>query len=293
MDGLRHYLKAFRYPRRAAVELYGISRNFIFNGNGGDYVMNQDWDNLVILDACRYDIFEDVVSPQIDGELQRFKSRGTHTGEFIRQNFKGKEFLDTVYVSSNPNPSEFNARFYDVISVWDKGWDDDLHTVPPDVMTEVTLEAATDYPNKRILTHYLQPHYPFIGKLGKNFHAKYGYTDLSKNNNMWTKMRRGEVSKAAAWEAYVENLEILLPYIKDLIDEFVGRTVLSSDHGNAFGEYGVYGHPPRAYIPCLQQVPWFIVDSKDRKKIVPGKRSVTTKTDSENLNERLADLGYV
>ena len=255
--------------------------------------MNQDWDNLIILDACRYDLFRDIGAPQLPGTLDKFQSRGTHTGEFMKQNFTEVDHKDIVYVSSNPNPAEVDARFFDVISVWDNGWDDDLHTVPPEEMTEATITASKDYPNKRIITHYLQPHYPFIGEIGEQFHEKYGYTELSEPDHMWLKMRRGEVSKEKAWNAYEENLEVVLSYVKKSLEELSGKTVVTSDHGNAFGEYGIYGHPPRAYIPSLENVPWFEVEYDTRKQVIEGESSVTTKDDSADIEERLADLGYL
>jgi len=292
MREIQHYIKGFRYPRRAAIELYGLYRNYLYGGNSGQYITNQDWDNLIILDACRYDLFEDVAAPQLSGTLDKFKSRGTHTGEFMKQNFTDVDHNDTVYISSNPNPAEVDARFFDVISVWDDGWDADLHTVPPEEMTEATITASKDYPNKRIITHYLQPHYPFIGQIGKQFHDKHGYTDLSKPDHIWLKMRRGDISKEEVWNAYEENLEVVLPHVSKLLKELIGKTVVTSDHGNAFGEYGVYGHPPRAYIPCLENVPWFEAKYEKRKKITKSDASVTTQDDSADIEGRLADLGY-
>lgn len=62
--------------------------------------MQADWDTLVILDACRYDMFEEI--NETEGELEHRYSRGSCTPDFIRENFPEGEFHDTVYVTANP-----------------------------------------------------------------------------------------------------------------------------------------------------------------------------------------------
>ena len=49
--------------------------------NKGTFVMNEDWDNLIILDACRYDLFNAVAGINSDYII----SRGSDTAEFLRE----------------------------------------------------------------------------------------------------------------------------------------------------------------------------------------------------------------
>jgi len=56
-------------------------------------------------------------------------------------------------------------------------------------------------------------------------------------------------------EAYESNLELVLKNIPKL----EGKTVISSDHGNLFGEHGQYGHPPNKNYKELIEVPYFEV----------------------------------
>ena len=70
------------------------------NGPGID-VMKEDWDNLIILDACRYDYFKEK-QKNIRGELESVVSRGAHSSEFIEKNFLGRKLHDTIYVTANP-----------------------------------------------------------------------------------------------------------------------------------------------------------------------------------------------
>ncbi|GGI95804.1 hypothetical protein GCM10008995_02310 [Halobellus salinus] len=247
--------------------------------------------DLIILDACRYDLFKS--ANILEGKLQRFHSRGSHTGEFIQQNFKNGSFRDVVYVSSNPNPaSEADAEFAAVEEVWKTGWDDDLHTVPPKEMVDETIRAEERYPNKRLISHFLQPHYPWIGPKGQEFMSKNGYRSQNRDDHIWIQLENGKLTKEQIWEVYEENLRITLPYIRDLSDSLSGKTVITSDHGNAFGEWEVYGHPPGAYIDPLVQVPWLELPYDKRKKIRTTEEGVKF-SDEQLPTEQLRDPGYV
>ncbi|SDY32845.1 alkaline phosphatase family protein [Halopenitus persicus] len=289
MKGFSKVRTGIKNPKIALVYGYGTFRNRIFGGNDGTYVLDEDWDNLIILDACRYDLFEDV--NDLPGELSSVRSRGSHTGEFMEQNFGGGSFQDVVYVSANPHPAEVNAEFHAVKQVWENGWDEELHTVPPEPVVEATLEMASEYPNKRLITHFLQPHYPFIGEEGRRFHEEYGYTSLDQPDNIWLRMRRGEIDRERVWDVYRENLTVVLPYVAELLEKLEGKTVVTSDHGNAFGEWGIYGHPGSAYIDPLVTVPWLIANSKNRKSVETGETTDRMSLE-EDVSDRLEQLGY-
>ena len=62
---------------------------------------------------------------------------------------------------------------------------------------------------------------------------------------------------------------IVLSHIKELISIFSGSTIVTSDHGNLFGErphilypFREYGHPRGLYVDELVLVPWLIVNEK-------------------------------
>jgi len=292
-----------------AVENAVVKPYFQYEGNDGFYVMDEDWDNLLILDACRYDMFEQQHS--LPGTLESRVSRGSNTPEFLRENFEGKTFEDTVYVTANP---QINVRlpsgtFHDVVSVWRDHWDDELNTVPPEVMSEEVRKAAERYPDKRLVAHYVQPHYPFVGPTGQAMGAQAGM-ELSKRmadgdsaeqdeEHVWDKLKRGKVDTATVWEAYRENLDIALESLPGLIDDLDGTTVVTSDHGNLLGEHpepcpvpmGLYGHPEGVYSEHLVKVPWLVIEGAERKEVV-----AEASTDSElveGTEERLKDLGYL
>lgn len=293
--------------------LAGILRPYYrFFGPQGEDFTEQDWDNLLILDACRYDMFEDVC--EIDGTLESTTSVGSSTPEFLKRTFRNGSFPETVYVTANP---QVNLRlnvgiFHDVVNVWENEWDDDLGTVRPEKVTDAALEAQNRYPNKRLIVHYMQPHYPFIGDLSGEIegHSGFELTKRLANNEeanrdhrtVWDKLKEGEVSKEVVWEAYLENLKIVLDDIQGSIEEFQGKTVITSDHGNLLGEVTtplgleLYGHPTGIHAENLVTVPWLTYKDGTRKEIMETSQDAhveqQTEGDQEIINERLEDLGY-
>lgn len=285
--------------QNTVVDSYSFTQRQILN-NSGTEIMNEDWDNLIILDACRYDIFEEINT--IDGNLESRISRGSSTPEFLLNNFKGTSHYDTVYVCAIPMIEEqgVHENFYDTIRVWRSDWDDENQTVPPEDMADQVRDTANKYPEKRIIAHFLQPHYPFIGSTGKEIpHPSVEGPGLSSRNDdapdyIWKQLREDRIDTQLAWEAYRENLELALPHVNNLINDLTGRTVVTSDHGNGFGKYGVYGHPTHRslYLENLVKVPWLVIDDGTRKDIVEEDSYSGNGSDSENIQERLQALGY-
>ena len=278
----------------------------------GVAVVDEDWDNLLVLDACRYDMFHD--HNIIEGELETRISRGSNTEEFLRRNFGEGRFDDIVYVTANPQVDvRLDAPFHDVVSVWRDAWDDDLNTVLPEAMVDATLRAQEQYPDKRLVSHFVQPHYPFVGEAGRALFENQAGIELSRRMatgdtaasdhlNVWDLLQRGKVAERDVWEAYCENLQVVLPHVQRLVDGLSGRTVVTSDHGNLVGEYPhpcpvplkMYGHPPGVYAESLVRVPWLVVEGETRRTVVAESNPVRPDQSSDDeATERLRDLGYL
>ncbi|MFP3871447.1 MAG: hypothetical protein ACOCTR_00560 [Candidatus Natronoplasma sp.] len=246
-------------------------------------IMEKDWDNLILLDGCRYDAFEEI--NDINGRLDHIYSKGSDTEEFLFRNFKDKKYQDAVYVTANPLVNrDVKDSFYKVIPVWLDDWCEEYGTVLPDKMTERVIETDKRYPHKRLIAHYVQPHYPFIGEIGQKeigphegMLARRNYLSDDRvehtNQLIWNLLREGEVERSTIWRAYLENLELVLEHVKKLVEVLKGKTIISSDHGNLFGErlsplpFKEYGHPSGIYHEKLIKVPWFIIQGDKRKKI--------------------------
>lgn len=280
--------------------MIGRGLNRLYHRRGGLYeynpagidIFSEDWDNCLILDACPYSLFEQ--QNTIDGRLESRTSRASATVEFLESNIAGRDLRDVVYITANPqyerNHDRVSADFHEVIRVYDdQGWNDDVRTVLPSTMTDAVIEAGEKYPNKRLLAHYIQPHYPFLGETAEqNLHQD--------SLAIWRFLIEGELdySDEILRQAFIETLDIALPEVKRAIDSLEGKTVVTADHGQIIGEraYPIpireYGHPRGIYIPELVNVPWLICDG-DRKTITEGEPSQIDMTD---VTERLRDLGY-
>jgi len=304
----KQYL-AWQYRRKlraAHQSIYSRVKNYHYVD-----VMAADWDTLVILDGCRYDLFE--TKNTIPGRLEKRHSRGSSTPEFLQKNIV-ETYNDCVYVTANPQyvVQGIDGGFHTIVDVWDTDWDSELGTVPPQVVTKRALEAQRNYPNKRLLIHYMQPHYPFIGSKGQQLpqpnkfeiqrnEIKGEDKDHTTIDDTWTLLKRGEVSKSEVVDAYRENLELVFPHIKTLLKQIDGRTIVTSDHGNLYGERVFpfiskrYGHPTGIHAENLVTVPWLIIEGDSRREIESGTEDEVRDStgNKQEVRERLRDLGYV
>lgn len=276
--------------------MWYLRRGPRFNSEGID-VFDQDWDNLIILDACRFDAFRHAC--KFEGQLQKVRSRGSTSEEFVRGNFTGRTLHDTVYVSANGYydmlQEELDAELHASIPLYQGEYRDaaDGLTTHPETVTTHALETNEEYPHKRLVVHYLQPHQPYLGPFAAE-HIDQGHG----LNIVTTRNRNPHLTDADIRRAYMENLEIVLDEVADLLETFSGKTVITADHGELLGERlpGIpvkdYDHWYGLHVPELLDVPWFEIDTGSRKEIraeEPARRKVT---DTREIEEHLTDLGY-
>ena len=303
----KHGLDRTWWRRRFLTHV--ISRYYEFVGNRGPPVTDLDWDNLLVLDACRYDLFAEAFDEaDLPGTLQKRRSVDSATPGFLERTFGKGTHHDTVYVTANPYVHLLldDSTFHEVINVWEENWDDEHDTVFPGALAERALSVAERYPNKRLIVHFIQPHYPFVGdiRLDKTGdftireHAQGNDEAVSESLTPFERLERGELDYDTVWEAYRSNLELALPAVRQLMCELHGKTAVTADHGNALGERAspfpirVYGHPVGITIPALTEVPWLEHKQGGRKSITseaPDTENTDIDTETE---ERLKMLGY-
>lgn len=301
LQGVKKRLSQPRFILQGLNRLYYQRlRRWEYNRKGVN-IFEADWDNLLILDACRHDLFENVTD--LPGETTTVESRGSATREFLRGNFHGQELFDTVYVTASPMLSKhrdkIDVQFHDVINLWQaQGWDDQYRTVLPDTVVDATLDAAEQFPKKRLLVHFIQPQYPFLGPTGRK------HCSLDSLSFQWADAATGDldISDAVIRRAYKENLEEVLPAVEQLLFQLKGKTIVTSDHGQGLGErlspipIREYGHPPGLYTEQLVTVPWHLFDKGPRREITaeePTERETTEPKNEELATKRLRDLGYL
>jgi hypothetical protein len=285
-----------------------------FGPTQGTPVVDLDWDNLLILDGCRYDVFEEVYEDQpLPGQLGARIAANSATRGFLFDNFTGGSFEDVVYVTGNAwvNIELDVDSFHHVIPVWRDGWDEPLGTVRPETMVEFALEAAERFPRKRLIVHFMQPHGPFIGDVriadtvGSNSHIRQmamGDEPGDSPPGVFKLLRSGKISRNEAWAAYRSNLERVFPAVEQLMETLEGLTLVTADHGEAFGEWAkpfpirIYGHPAKNLrLPSLVRVPSLVYENGPRRDIIaergPGSEDITDRELETALN-RLEQLGY-
>jgi hypothetical protein len=285
--------------RESLYELYvgGLRR---FNGlyPGAENAFERNWDVLLLLDACRVDLIE-----QVDDEygfLDRpgeTVSVGSSSIEWIENTFTDEhraEMRETAYVTGNP----FSHRVLDdgdllaLDEVWRYGWDDDAGTIPARPVTDRAIATAREHDPDRLIVHYMQPHFPSVpDPLGGGMNRE-TLGEGAGWEDPWDRLRRRELSRDRVWRSYGANLRYVLDDVSLLLRNLdADRVVVSADHGNAAGEWGVYGHPKVPH-PKIRRVPWYVTDAEDTGAYEP-ELEPPGRTGDEAIEEKLSALGYV
>ena len=273
-------------------------------------IMKEDWDFLVIVDACRYDYFKKVYRKYLRGRLEKRISLGHHTLVFCKNTFQ-RYYDDVIYISSSPYINGKGVKFegwkakdhfYKIVDVWDKGWDKEKRTVLPEVLSRFALREIKKNKNKRFIIHYMQPHYPYLSgslipkSIERKFLKQTG--EAKKPNKTSIRFWVGDMmiklfGEESVWMVrkimkepprdtfeyvwryhrrnmdklkilYYRNLEIVLKEVVKFINKLPeGKIVITSDHGEGFGEHGVWLHNKNNLRRrILIEVPWFEVERK-------------------------------
>lgn len=297
--------------------------NFYLTANSrfhlGTHVLDKDWDVLVILDTCRVDALR-TVSPVYDfiDTVDSIWSLGGTSPEWIGHTFDKKHeniLADVAYVCANPHgetviedaeyiPQKHDGavkRFYrygswntvapENLGRLERLWtyldeDDighDLVLSKPDYVTDRAISLGRNYDFDRMILHYMQPHYPYISHSIKQGRDVYNYEERP------SRVREHGFEKV--FHAYLDDLRYGLDSVEVLLNNLdAERVIITADHGEAFGEYGKYGHGPGMFIPQVRRVPWAETSAKDRGSYTPElERNASGRV---SVEERLQALGY-
>jgi hypothetical protein len=272
----------------------------------GTNVFDRRWDVLVVLDACRADLLRSVVADGdaetgFLGDVATVRSVGSSSSEWLENTFGSRpETARTAMVTGNTWTDRYLEAdaFAALDEVWKYAWDDDLGTVPPGAITDRAVALARASEPDRLIVHYMQPHHPFVPDpiAGDDGMARTG--SHTNDVNPWVLLRRGAVTTERVRAAYRANLRYVLPEVRTLIENVSGRVAVTADHGNLFGEWGLYGHPMHTPVPALLAVPWAETDGDGRRAYTPTIEPpeplpVDRVYDAETDRDRLAALGYL
>ncbi len=267
-------------------------------------VWDDDWDVLVILDACRLDLLRKVAHeepfkwfPSAD-EIDAIWSVGSTSKEWLQNTFTdeySQEIERTACVTGNPYMSAVDdAPFADLLHVDMADTEYGVKTVPPRWITDPGIDLwrrREDLGVDRLVLHYMQPHAPFRDR-PEWFREFKGQEKFG--SQVWWRLCDGSVGFDEFWEAYADNLHWVLEDLDVLHGSIDGTIRVTADHGNAAGEHGIYGHPERVPVPAVRQVPWFEYEATDTGNYEPEHTAATVATveSQREIESQLDALGY-
>lgn len=298
----------------AAFTIYlGFWYTFTSRWPLGTHIYDEEWDLLIILDACRVDVLESVAHEYgFIEEVEHRWSVGSHSHEWLAQTFSDNftnEIENTTFVTGNGHTHEtFIERDYppdetvpfcwprwrtvgaDTFNQLDMIWETAHREglgVPPRAITDRVVEVARESNPDRLIAHYMQPHIPYIARaVGEDRDP----TEIEKYG--WKLLESGDAEHDEVWELYEENLRFVLDELELLLENVdADDVVILADHGNAFGEHSIYGHPEGMLLPCIKRVPWVTTVAVDKETYTPT--GEYEQEEVANINDHLADLGYL
>jgi len=261
-------------------------------------VFAREWDLLVVLDACRPDLLNEVALDfDFLDNCTETTSVGSATAEWMPRTFDGADpddLLNTIYVCGNPFSEQFLSEdsFAHLEEVWCWGWNSEQGTAPPRPITDSAIDLARERSFGRMIVHYMQPHVPFLDSEQSPSIDMTNFTGEGERAlDDWELVEAGERDLDEVWTDYRRNLEIVLEDIA-LLQENVDaeKMIITSDHGNAAGERGLYGHPGGISIPVLHEVPWCETTATDRE--THESADYDRSKPDETTEELLSALGY-
>lgn len=183
-----------------------------------------------------------------------------------------------------------------IVDSWLLDWDEQLKAIHP----KAVVNRALKYPCDKIIVHLMQPHAPYLSckeEITRKLDEKhFGQIASKTRTKIWMKLPlrvlkllsgflsflpfklkcffmsligeetyfckialKGGTKKIQ--EYYEDNLRTALQCIKLLVQNQNGKVIVTSDHGEALGESGRWGHNYDDDHSILRTVPWLEIDS--------------------------------
>lgn len=258
-------------------------------------IWDRDWDLLIVLDACRADMMRECISKyQFLNSMETIWSVGGHSKEWLENTFKSVPsdlIRETAYVTGNHYADTVKdlpfAIFEDLRTT---GLQDELPCPPAHVVTDSAISIARESEFDRLIVHYMQPHKPFISRGEER-------TDIQMKKwsigwELYQNYISGEISRDELWRGFVNNLQYVLDEVGLLLENIdAPRTILTSDHGNAFGEDLLWDHEIGIQHPSIRRVPWIETTASDENTVTPNEYRSSIK--DNKVEKRLEQLGYM
>lgn len=136
-----------------------------------------------------------------------------------------------------------------------------------------------------MILHYHQPHTPYVANALAEDRPLEPYEE-----NPFRYIRRTD-DRETVYETYLDELRWVLDDVEVLLANVdAEQVVISADHGEALGDYGVYGHLIGSLNPAIRQVPWVETTATDSQSYTPEFDSPRDRDVSADA--QLEALGY-
>jgi len=292
----------------------------------GTNVFSRDWDALILLDTCRVDALREV-APEYDflSDIGSLRSVGGRSPEWIAKTFVEEyeeTIRDTAYLSANVFSKQILQDRHHESSSWRDvnlaysmlgriptvdastlGRFEYLyeyepvgeagpigHTeggTPPRYVTDRGIAVGREHDFDRLILHYLQPHPPYVAT------ALAEGRDLEKHESDWWGYLGETGDYETIWETYLDELRYVLDDVEILLDNIDSdTTIISADHGEAFGEYWEFGHKTGSINPNVRTVPWVVTTAEDTGSYSPSIEPPSDTESDDGVDDRLEALGY-
>lgn len=276
----------------------------------GRPIWADEWDLCIVLDSARADMVRQSCPEGLSVRSHDTAwSVGSVTTEWLTNTFSDRHadaIADTALVAATPHtqtvfrdrewltspedapvgypaspavrPRDFDA-FYEV---W-RTHADAHGAVPPETMARATVDACQRH--DRVVAHWLQPHEPWLAPDAQLVGG------LATEANVWDGLQAGTVNEDAAWQSYQATLDMAWQWVERVCDSVAGDVLITADHGNAFGEWGIFGHPFGWPQPAVRRVPWLRVRGQADATLEP-RGMLDAEQSSPDRDAQLAALGY-
>lgn len=295
----------------AEAALLGASSRYPLGTN----VFTREWDLLVILDTCRYDALalmeeefefvDSVGSITSVGSSTREWAANTYTDRFRDEIGRtamvcGNANVTRTLKAGTPAKSTVARRFttWNTVSPRDflhfeslPGFaplDPYTSMVTPDIVTDRAIDVGRTVDAVRLVVHYIAPHYPYRSNLllenrGIEDHEHRPFDYLNDGGD-----------REVIWSAYLDDLRWVLQDVETLLENVdAERAVITADHGELFGHFGLYSHPTGVPHPRLRTVPWMETEATDTGTYEPHYTKPAGDGIDADTQEHLEQLGYL
>jgi hypothetical protein len=268
-----------------------------------------------VLDACRYDALSFIADEYpFLGSIQPMWSVGSATREWAANTYttdRISELNRTALIAStgsgqwalqSDRPELFGHPlerfckwdmadqddFYFIDDAW-KHIHDDPYTglTRPETVTERAIHYGRELDADRFIVWYKQPHAPYTARAIRDSREPFKY-----ERRPWEALLGG-ADRRSILGAYLDELRYGLDSVKLLLENFDGeKAAITSDHGETFGEWGMYSHPVGMPLPALRRVPWATTTARDTEEVEPTVKDPAQVPD-RGIEDQLEKLGYI